>query len=100
MAEILKYRENAQSPWQDIVALVGPAGKDGANGADGKDFTYDMFTPEQLEALKGPKGDTGEQGPAGETGPKGDDYVLTEQDKADIASLVLSHLPIAEEVSF
>ena len=69
---------------QGIQGEQGPAGKD---GADGKDFTYDMFTPEQLEALKGPqglpgiqgekgdKGDTGEQGPQGEPGiqgPKGE----------------------------
>lgn len=50
----------------------GPAGKDGADGAA---FTYDMFTEEQLEALRGPKGIQGEQGPKGDTGeqgPKGD----------------------------
>ena len=43
---------------------VGPAGSDGKDGAP---FTYDMFTEEQLEALRGPKGDTGEQGPKGDT---------------------------------
>lgn len=75
---------------------AGPAGNDGKDGEDGstgpqgprgKAFTYDDFTPEQLEALKGErgprglpgedgaKGDTGEPGPAGkpgEQGPKGD----------------------------
>lgn len=58
---------------------TGPAGQDGAKGD------------------KGDKGDTGatgpqgEQGPQGETGPQGpagDDYVLTAQDKSDIAELV------------
>ena len=52
----------------------GPAGADGANGQDGKDFTYDMFTEEQLEMLKGPQGEQGlqgEQGPQGEVGPQG-----------------------------
>ena len=53
----------------------------GDTGPTGAAFTYDMFTPEQLAALKGPKGDTGEQGiqgPQGEQGiqgiqgPKGD----------------------------
>lgn len=34
------------------------------------------------------KGDTGPQGPQGEQGPPGEDYVLTEQDKKDIAKLV------------
>jgi hypothetical protein len=49
----------------------GPAGEngiDGKDGADGKDFTYDMFTPEQLEALRGPQGEQGIQGPEGPAG--------------------------------
>ena len=50
----------------------GPAGKDGVDGKDGKDFTYDMFTAEQLEALRGPQG---EQGPMGPEGPAGKDGV-------------------------
>ena len=43
---------------------------------------------------QGPIGETGPQGPIGETGPKGDpgapgeDYVLTEADKQEIANLV------------
>lgn len=53
---------------QGPVGPQGEPGKDGVDGADGadgqngKDFTYDMFTPEQLEALRGPEGP---QGPAG-----------------------------------
>lgn len=35
-------------------------------------------------------------GKDGEKGDPGDDYVLTTQDKADIASIVLGELPIAE----
>ena len=53
----------------------GPQGPAGPAGADGKAFTYDMFTGEQLEALRGPKGEQGIQGPKGEQGeqgPKGD----------------------------
>ena len=50
----------------------GPAGQDGVDGKDGKDFTYDMFTAEQLEALRGPQG---EQGPMGPEGPAGKDGV-------------------------
>lgn len=46
----------------------GAPGRDGVNGLkgepgkDGKPFTYDMFTSEQLAALKGPKGDPGTGG--------------------------------------
>ena len=50
------------------------SGKEGPPGPKGDPFTYEDFTPEQLEGLKGPKGDTGPvgpQGPQGEVGPKG-----------------------------
>ena len=40
-------------------------------GDTGKDFTYDMFTPEQLEALRGPQGETGPQGEQGIQGIQG-----------------------------
>ncbi len=40
-------------------------------GDPGEPFTYDMFTTEQLESLKGEKGEQGIQGPKGETGPQG-----------------------------
>lgn len=52
----------------------GPPGEPGRNGIqgppgppgkDGKSFTYDMFTSEQLEALKGPRGEQGPPGPPG-----------------------------------
>lgn len=45
---------------QGIQGIQGPPGK------DGKPFTYDMFTSEQLEALKGPRGEQGPPGPKGE----------------------------------
>lgn len=47
---------------QGLQGIPGPPGPPGAPGKDGKSFTYDMFTSEQLEALKGPRG---EQGPPG-----------------------------------
>ena len=48
------------------------SGKEGPPGPKGDPFTYEDFTPEQLENLKGPKGDIGPVGPKGEQGPKGD----------------------------
>ena len=45
---------------QGIQGIQGPPGK------DGKPFTYDMFTQEQLENLKGPRGEQGPPGPKGE----------------------------------
>lgn len=56
---------------QGIQGPPGAPGRDGVNGPkgepgkDGKPFTYDMFTAEQLAALKGPKGDPGPPGPPG-----------------------------------
>ena len=47
------------------------SGKEGPPGPKGDPFTYEDFTPEQLEGLKGPKGDTGPVGPQGLTGPVG-----------------------------
>ena len=56
---------------QGPEGLKGETGEQGPAGADGKDFTYDMFTEEQLEALRGPQGPQGEQGVQGEVGPQG-----------------------------
>ena len=59
----------------------GPAGQDGAQGPKGDPFIYNDFTPEQLEALRGPQGiqgppgadgAPGDTGPEGPQGPKGD----------------------------
>ena len=45
--------------------IDGEQGIQGPPGKDGKPFTYDMFTAEQLAALKGPKGDPGPPGTGG-----------------------------------
>ena len=73
------------------LSFTGEDGKDGEQGPKGDPFTYEDFTPEQLEALKGPKGDPGEQGPQGEPGKdgytpiKGVDY-FTDDDKKEIVN--------------
>ena len=76
----------------DAIAAIeltpGPKGEDGKDGAQGP---------------KGDKGDQGEQGIQGEPGPAGadgNDYILTENDKSEIANLVLGLLPSGEEVSY
>lgn len=86
----------------------GPKGDKGDKGDQGDAFTYSDFTPEQLAALVGPqgptgatgatgpkgdKGDKGDTGATGPIGPAGADYVLTSQDKADIANIVIGELP-------
>ena len=52
------------------ATLKGEKGDQGEKGDTGAPFTYDMFTPEQLEALK-VKGDKGDQGERGEKGDQG-----------------------------
>jgi len=64
---------------------TGPKGDTGATGATGP---------------QGPQGIQGIQGPAGPTGPQGDSYILTAQDKADIADIVLAELPTSETEGF
>lgn len=74
----------------------GDKGDPGEKGADGT-MTFEDLTAEQKASLKGDKGDkgdTGEQGIQGEKGEPGadgkdgEDYVLTDEDKAEIAAMV------------
>lgn len=65
------------------IAAQGPQGQDGAKGEKGDPFTYEDFTEEQLANLKG---------------EPGNDYVLTEADKTDIADMVLANFTDVSEV--
>lgn len=51
----------------------GDTGSQGEKGDTGAAFTYDMFTEDQLAALKGGKGDKGDKGDTGEMGAAGSD---------------------------
>ena len=78
----------------------------------GKDGTveFDDLTDEQKLSLKGEKGDKGEKGEQGLVGLKGDkgdkgdkgedgtNYILTENDKTDIAAIVISNFTNVSEV--
>ena len=71
------------APGKDGVnGLNGDPGPKGEPGKDGKPFTYDMFTPAQLVALKGPKGDPGPPGPPG-TGANVDLSAYATKQEAD-----------------
>lgn len=53
------------------TGIEGLEGPPGPTGEKGDAFTYEDFTKEQLEALKGPEGPKGETGSRGEQGPAG-----------------------------
>ena len=79
--------EKSVDPVTGAVTLTygipkGVKGDTGNKGDKGDPFVYSDFTPEQLASLKGAKGDKGDKGDTG------DDYILTQQDKEDIAGLV------------
>ena len=76
---------------QGIQGEQGPKGEKGDTGEQG---------PKGDTGEQGPKGDTGAAGPQGPQGEPGSDYVLTAQDKADIADIVLAELPTATGVDF
>ena len=87
--------QGIQGP-QGEQGIQGPAGP---KGDKGDAFTYNDFTSEQLESLKGPKGDkgdTGERGPQGEQGlqgiqgiqgPKGDAFTYSDFTPEQLAAL-------------
>lgn len=85
----------------------GATGERGETGADGKS-AYEIAvengyvgTEQQwLASLKGEQGPQGIKGETGATGPQGADYVLSEQDKSDIADIVLSELPTTQGVLY
>lgn len=86
---------------------VGPQGPQGVQGVQGEKgdtgaaFTYDMFTPEQLEALRGPQGIQGEQGVQGVQGvqgEKGDPAYTQEEIEAIINQAIQTELGIVEPI--
>ena len=87
---------------EQLEALRGPAGKDGSNGLDGKDgkdgvsITHTWNgTSLSITSASG----TSEMDLRGPIGPAGQDYVLTQDDKTEIANIVIGVLPTAEEVN-
>ena len=104
--DILKIRDQETKEWKIIPAIKGDT------GPKGEPFTYNDFTPEQLEGLKGPKGDTGPQGiqgpqgPIGPQGPKGEGLPeVTEADNGKFAIVQngvwsASIVPDAEVISY
>lgn len=81
----------------------GPQGIQGETGATGPQGPQGEQGETGATGATGPQGPQGEQGPAGPTGPQGpqgDSYVLTAQDKSDIADIVISEIGSADTASY
>ena len=77
---------------EDVVLIDNSgAGKSPYIGDNGNWYEYDdqtnVFVDTGIQA-EGPEGPEGPRGPEGPAGPSGSDYVLTNQDKEDIADIV------------
>ena len=75
-------KEEMQAAINEIELTPGPAGPQGEPGKDG---------------APGPQGEPGPAGEKGADGAPGADYVLTDEDKAEIAQLAINLMPAAEE---
>ena len=73
---------------------AGPQGETGPAGPQGEQGIQGVQGPVGPQGEQGPQGVQGEQGPQGIQGPQGDDYVLTAQDKQDIADEVAGMLVV------
>ena len=85
------------------TGATGPAGPTGPKGDKGDKGDTGATGPQGPQGETGPTGATGAtgpQGPQGPQGPAGSDYILTAQDKADIADIVLGELPMASGEAF
>ena len=83
--EAFKYSDFTAEQLENLRGPQGPQGEKGDTGPQGEKgeaFKYSDFTVEQLENLRGPKGEKGD------TGPQGENYILTDADKQEIAGMV------------
>ena len=73
---VLRFKDPATNEWKEITTIMGPAGPQGPKGEVG---------PQGPTGPQGPQGPKGDQGPEG---PAGANYVLTQDDKTEIAGMV------------
>lgn len=90
--QIKLYAQQAQKSAetaQNIAESVQTRADNGDfNGAPGPQGEPGPQGPQGVQGRQGEPGPQGPQGPQGETGPPGENYVLTEQDKKEIADIV------------
>lgn len=87
-----KGETGAKGP-QGEQGVQGIQGETGPQGIQGEQGIQGIAGPQGIQGEKGDTGETGATGPQGPQGPAGNDYILTAQDKEDIADIVISELP-------
>ena len=91
---VLRFKDPATNEWKEITTIMGPAGPQGSQGEAGPQGPIGPQGPQGIQGEQGPQGIQGEQGPQGPKGdqgpqgPAGADYVLTQNDKTEIAGMV------------
>lgn len=80
----LKYTDGTESEEIPCVGKPGPQGEQGPQGEKGDPGPAGPVGP---QGVQGEQGERGLQGPAGPQGEPGNDYVLTDTDKQEIAIL-------------
>ena len=91
---VLRFKDPATNEWKEITTIMGPAGPQGPKGEVGPQGPIGPQGPQGIQGEQGPQGIQGEQGPQGPKGdqgpegPAGADYVLTQDDKTEIAGMV------------
>ena len=82
---VLRFKDPATNEWKEITTIMGPAGPQGPKGEVGPQGPIGPQGPQGIQGEQGPQGPKGDQGPEG---PAGADYVLTQNDKTEIAGMV------------
>ena len=80
----LKYTDGTESEEIPCVGKPGPQGEQGPQGEKGDPGPAGPVGP---QGVQGEQGERGLRGPAGPQGEPGNDYVLTDNDKQEIAIL-------------
>lgn len=115
----IQYSTDGGETWENLIAIAdlkgkdgedgqpGTPGKDGADGAPGQDgyspaakveatadgakiTITDKTGTTEVEVKNGKDGAKGDTGATGPQGPAGDDYVLTDADKTEIAAEIIA----------
>lgn len=85
LIETIELTPGPQGP----QGIQGPQGETGPQGPQGKTGEIGPTGPQGPQGIQGEQGPQGIQGPIGPQGEPGQNYILTEADKSEIAGMVV-----------